>query len=185
MMEICKFKPHEIDEAIEGMDGLRNRIAPILENINYEGMGKQDVEQLTRHLTLAKHALITMGDFLEKQMSSPVCGAKEKGDIVSEKMAVFCPGDDIWVIERDRASRPYEVTGYMFLAEVCDYIIASSFINDLTDAGETLESLADDTWKDYCSTVCVFPTQDVFKEKSLAKAKVQHELDALAGGKEA
>lgn len=68
MIEIAEFKPNEIDEAIEGLDGLRSIIVPFLRNVNKDGMGKQDAEQFVRHLTLAKHALIAMGNFLEGQM---------------------------------------------------------------------------------------------------------------------
>lgn len=68
MTEIVKFRPEEIDEAIEGLDGLRDIIAPLLRRINGDGMGEQDAQQFIRQLTLAKHALITMGGFLEAEM---------------------------------------------------------------------------------------------------------------------
>lgn len=69
MIEIAEFRPEEIDEAIEGLDGLQGIIAPFLRSVNKDGMGEQDVQQFVRHLTLAKHALIAMGDFLEGKMS--------------------------------------------------------------------------------------------------------------------
>ena len=69
MTEIVKFRPEEIDEAIEGLDGLRDIIAPLLRRINGDGMGEQDAQQFIRQLTLAKHALIAMGDFLEEKMT--------------------------------------------------------------------------------------------------------------------
>lgn len=50
------------------MDGLRDIIAPVLRRINGDGMGEQDVQQFVRCLTLAKHALIAMGSFLEREM---------------------------------------------------------------------------------------------------------------------
>lgn len=68
MTEVVKFRPEEIDEAIEGLDGLRDIIAPVLRCINGEGMGEQDAQQFIRQLTLAKHALIAMGGFLEAEM---------------------------------------------------------------------------------------------------------------------
>lgn len=69
MIEIAEFRPEEIDEAIEGLDGLQGIIAPFLRSVNKDGMAEQDVQQFVRHLTLAKHALIAMGDFLEGKMS--------------------------------------------------------------------------------------------------------------------
>lgn len=69
VIEIVKFRPEEIDEAIEGLDGLRDIIAPVLRRINGDGMGEQDAQQFIRQLTLAKHALIAMGGFLEGKMA--------------------------------------------------------------------------------------------------------------------
>ena len=68
MLEITQFQPEEIDEAIEAMDVLRDIMGPFLRSVNYDGMGEEDVQQMVRHLTLAKHALILMGDFMERMM---------------------------------------------------------------------------------------------------------------------
>jgi NTP pyrophosphatase (non-canonical NTP hydrolase) len=68
-LEICQFKPEEIDEVIESLDGLQEIIVPFLTNQNYEGMGERDAEQFQRHIMLAKHALIAMGDLLEEKMN--------------------------------------------------------------------------------------------------------------------
>lgn len=69
MLEICQFRPEEIDEAIEGMDGLQQILEPVLRRSVINGNGtEQDVRQFQRHVMLAKHALIAMGDFLEGQM---------------------------------------------------------------------------------------------------------------------
>lgn len=64
-MEVTKFTAKEIDEAIEGLDGLQNIIVPFLRNANYEGMGEQDIQQFKKHIKMAKHALIAMGQFIE------------------------------------------------------------------------------------------------------------------------
>ena len=76
MLELCEFKPEEIDEAIEGLDGLQEIIVPILRRENYQGMSDQAIQQFQRHIMLAKHALIAMGDFLESKMQQ----AGEGGD---------------------------------------------------------------------------------------------------------
>lgn len=68
MLEITQFQPEEIDEAIEAMDVLRDIMGPFLRSVNADGMGEEDVQQMVRHLTLAKHALIAMGDFLESMI---------------------------------------------------------------------------------------------------------------------
>lgn len=65
-VEIVKFTPKEIDEAIEGLDGLQQIIVPILRKSNVDGMAEQDIQQFKRHIMMAKHALIAMGQFIEQ-----------------------------------------------------------------------------------------------------------------------
>jgi hypothetical protein len=64
-MEVMKFTPKEIDEAIEGLSGLQEVIVPMLIKANFEGMGEQDIQQFKKHITMAKHALIAMAAFIE------------------------------------------------------------------------------------------------------------------------
>ncbi len=64
-MEVVKFTPKEIDEAIEGLDGLQEIIVPMLRKANFEGMAEQDIQQFKKHITMAKHALIAMASFIE------------------------------------------------------------------------------------------------------------------------
>ena len=66
MIEICEFKPEEIDEAIEGLDGLQKIIVPIL--MRSSSTPEQDAQQFVRHIMLAKHALVAMGAYLEVKM---------------------------------------------------------------------------------------------------------------------
>ena len=67
-IEISKFTSNEIDEAIDGLDGLQEIIVPMLRKANFDGMTEEDVQKFKRHIMLAKHALIAMGDFLEFKM---------------------------------------------------------------------------------------------------------------------
>lgn len=66
MIEICEFKPEEIDEAIEGLVGLQKIIVPVL--MRSSSMPEQDAQQFVRHIMLAKHALVAMGAYLEVKM---------------------------------------------------------------------------------------------------------------------
>ena len=69
-MEVVRFTPEEIDEAIEGMDGLQEIIVPLLRKINLEGMAEKDIQELKKHIMMAKHALITMGEYMEGCLSN-------------------------------------------------------------------------------------------------------------------
>ena len=48
--EILVFSNSEIDEAIDGLDGLQEIMVPLLRKVNHEGMGEQDAQQLKRHM---------------------------------------------------------------------------------------------------------------------------------------
>lgn len=93
MLEIGKFTPSEIDAAIIGLDGLQGIIVPILQQENYKNMADKDIQEFKRHIMLAKHALIAMGDYLEEKMNAPenkplTCEGCESED--SEEMCECC-----------------------------------------------------------------------------------------------
>lgn len=94
MTEIVKFRPEEINEAIEGLDGLRDIIAPVLRRINGDGMGEQDAQQFIRQLTLAKHALIAMGGFLEAEMKMVQASSN---DPLTEEQLREMNGDPVYL----------------------------------------------------------------------------------------
>jgi len=64
-MEVVKFTPQEINEAIEGLGALQEIIVPILKKNNFDDMADQDIQQFKKHIMMAKHALIAMAQFLE------------------------------------------------------------------------------------------------------------------------
>ena len=69
MLEICQFRPEEVGEAIDGMDGLQEILVPVLRKAVGNGNGtEQDIQQFQRHVMLAKHALAAMGALLEERM---------------------------------------------------------------------------------------------------------------------
>jgi len=102
MLEICEFKPEEIDDAITGMDGLQKIIVPILQKANCKAMAEQDIQQFQRHIILAKHALVAMGDFLESKMQK----ADRNGKTESAKLVYICAplkGDILQNVARAKA----------------------------------------------------------------------------------
>lgn len=98
MFEITQFRPDEIDEAIEAMDGLRDVIIPFLRSLNGDGMGEQDAQQCVRHLTLAKHALIAMGDFLEGKM--------QPNNLLTLEELRQMDGEPVWVVPLGDCEEP-------------------------------------------------------------------------------
>lgn len=106
MTEVVKFRPEEINEAIEGLDGLRDIIAPVLRRINGDGMGEQDAQQFIRQLTMAKHALIAMGGFLEAEMkmvqasSNDPLDEEQLREMDGEPVYLDLGDDSEWVLVR-------------------------------------------------------------------------------------
>ena len=52
-----KYTLEEIEEGADTLGELEQIIAPVLLEIDYEGMGAQDVQELRRHLWVASDAL--------------------------------------------------------------------------------------------------------------------------------
>ncbi len=68
MFEIAEFERDDIDDAIGGLDALQDILVPFFKVQNFEGLGEEDAQMFVRHVTLAKHALILMGCFVEQYM---------------------------------------------------------------------------------------------------------------------
>lgn len=88
------------------------------------------------------------------------------------------PGDDAWAVERDENGCAYDVSGYMFLAEVCGYALVSSYINAATTAPQNLAELTRETANGESSSLCVFPMADVFTDQEKALEILRSELEA-------
>ena len=86
MIEIAEFKPEEIDDTIEALDTLQGILVPFFKKMNFEGLGEQDAPDFVRSITLAKHALIAMVNFLEKKMKG-VDEVKELATLRAERDA--------------------------------------------------------------------------------------------------
>lgn len=68
------------------------------------------------------------------------CGKGETDKVVRNDAPTLLlkPGDEVWSIDRTEYGEAVDVTGYMYLATVGKYVIATSYINDLDDVEETL-----------------------------------------------
>ena len=84
-------------------------------------------------------------------------------------------GAEDWVVERDEDGNACEVSGYMFLAEVAGFVIASSFINDLERLESTLAYHAQETAENYDTDLAVFPAVDCWPTQEAAHAALAEE----------
>lgn len=83
------------------------------------------------------------------------------------------PGNNVWVVERGEIGEPYDVSGYMFLAQVGDYVILSAYINDLDDLGSTMTYHAEETADNYDTSLAVFPAADCYLSREEADAALK------------
>lgn len=77
------------------------------------------------------------------------------------------PGAGVWVVEE------YEVSCYMFLAIVNEYVIATSYINDYETVEETMAYHAWETQENYDTHLCVFPSSNCFRTFEEAGAALE------------
>lgn len=84
-------------------------------------------------------------------------------------------GAEIWVVERDEDGVACEVSGYMFLAEVADFVIASGYINGMTRIEGILAYHAQETAENYDTDLAVFPAVDCWPTKEAAYAALAEE----------
>lgn len=78
------------------------------------------------------------------------------------------PGAEIWIVERDENGAVCEVSGYMFVAEVAGFVIASAYINGAKDINSTMAYHAETTVDIYSSNLAVFPAKDCWTTKEAA-----------------
>lgn len=87
------------------------------------------------------------------------------------------PGQKIWVVERDESEEVVDVSGYMFLAQVGGYVIATSYINDYETLEETLSYHAEETRQNYDTDLVVCPTGDCYASYEDAHATIESEME--------
>lgn len=92
-----------------------------------------------------------------------------------EKPAKFTPGEAVWVVERDENGDACEVSGYVFLAEVADAVILTSYINDLEYLEDLLDYHIEETRDNYATDLAVFPADDCYTDQEAAEAALKAE----------
>ena len=87
----------------------------------------------------------------------------------------FNPGECVFVVERDEDGNACEMSGYMFLAEVADAAIVTSYINDLDSLEDTIAYHIEQTVEDYDTHLAVFPMTDCYFVQEEAEAALKAE----------
>lgn len=82
----------------------------------------------------------------------------------------FTPGADAWVIERNEDGEAFDVTGFVFLAEVRDMAIVSPTVGGSNDLDDIMGALADCTAREEILFVLVYPMSDLYKTREEADA---------------
>ena len=82
------------------------------------------------------------------------------------------PGSQVFILERDKNGEAVDVSGYMFVAQVGDYAIATPYINDLETIEETMEYHKDDTAEYYHCDLSVFPLAGCHGVNSTPKVRL-------------
>ena len=80
------------------------------------------------------------------------------------------PGAEVWVLERDEDGAACDVSGYMVLAEVDDFVIVSPYINGMEHLEGIMAYHVQETAENYDTDLAVFPAEDCFTTKDAAFA---------------
>lgn len=98
-------------------------------------------------------------------------------DINNPARQDFAPGQRIWVVERDESEEAVSVSGYMILAQVGGYVIATPYINDYETLEETLLYHAEETRRNYDTNLVVYLAGDCYACREDAHAALESETE--------
>lgn len=93
----------------------------------------------------------------------------------------FEPGQPVWVVERDDDGDAYDVSGYIFLAEVADHAILFPYVNEQSDMEYLLNYHRRETNADYDTDLLVVLLSDCFASKTAAHHALDEEQDGDRG----
>lgn len=99
------------------------------------------------------------------KVSSVYLDAEEAGRVY---IPPFAPGDEVWVVRRDRLGNPSDVSAYQFIASSRGAIIVSPFIEWTDDIDEVLDIYIKDSNSGFTPMLEVYPKHDCFASQEQA-----------------
>lgn len=84
-------------------------------------------------------------------------------------------GSGVWAVERDEEGLACEVSGYMFLAEVAGFVIATPYVNGMKHIEGIMAYHAQETAEDYDTDLAVFPAEDCRPTREAALTALEEE----------
>ena len=89
----------------------------------------------------------------------------------------FNPGDECWVVQRDDCGNACEVGGLVFLAEVCDAAITTTYINDYDQLEDLIQYHIEETAENYDTELQVYPIEDCYHTRDEAHRALEEESE--------
>ena len=89
----------------------------------------------------------------------------------------FNPGDRVYVVERDEDGLAFDVSGYLFLAEVADAAIVTPQVCGAAGLEATMAYHINETCGNYGSDLAVFPMKDCYEYRSVAEQALYDEAE--------
>ena len=87
------------------------------------------------------------------------------------------PGNTVWVVHDDDYCSGSCISGFMFLANVNHYVIASSFVSYAKNLRETLQYIAEETQEEGYTELVVFPEKSCYSGRDDALAALELEME--------
>lgn len=86
------------------------------------------------------------------------------------KAAKLTPGAHVWIVERDEDGYAYDVTGFLYLAEVAGTVIVTPKVYGCDSLEEIMRYHSNDTADDNGTVLGVYPAIDCYTNKAAAHA---------------
>lgn len=96
---------------------------------------------------------------------------------IKKSIKNLVPGDTVWVVHDDDYCSGSGISGFMFLANVNHYVIASCFVNHLKTLTETLRYYADEVQEEGYTELVVFPEKMCYSSRDDALAALELEME--------
>ncbi len=92
-------------------------------------------------------------------------------------MSKFEPGRTVYVVNRDEDGEAYDVTGFLFLAEVAGAVIVTPRIFGCDTLARIMKYHVGETAKDFGLDLGVFPAEDCYLYSFEAEEALDEEVE--------
>lgn len=92
----------------------------------------------------------------------------------------FSPGGECWVVERDEDGAAYEISGYIFVAQIPGYTIVTPSLNGHNELDYIMSDHVDQTAQIGHGWLAVYPESDTYATREEAKTAMEQGKETVS-----